>query len=146
MAIINPYQLLKENLDEINLFWDLVIKNNGDQTYLNRLKVAVQDARRRRDTLTVQEREIVAEIFGNEYNKGFSTGSYLDELNDFLISVERMKDKGDDEMPQEYVIRRFSQETVRRRYLESRENLEDMRGDLGNKLGGLFRRLFESDE
>ena len=146
MAIINPYQLLKENLDEINLFWDLVIKNNGDQTYLNRLKVAVQDARKRRDTLTVQEREIVAEIFGNEYNKGFSTGSYLDELNDFLISVERMKDKGDDEMPQEYVIRRFSQETVRRRYLESRENLEDMRGDLGNKLGGLFRRLFESDE
>lgn len=123
--IINPYGMLEENIEEINFCWRGLIET-GEKIYLSRLNAVVDDAERRLNKLTAEERRIVGEIMDNK-RKAIFDGSYVGDLREFMNSFWDDYDPEEDVSEEEYIRRRCISKSIERRMKEMEEDFRDAR-------------------
>ena len=141
--IINPYGLLEESINEINFCWKGLV-NTGMEIYLSRLDAVVDQAEKRLNRLTPEERDIVANIMGNRRRVIFD-GSYITDLRDFLGSFWDEYDLMGEISKEDYIKHRCTQKALERRMEEVKEDIKNNLGSLTQNIGDLLGKLLKED-
>lgn len=139
--IINPYGMLEENMDEINLCWEGLVET-GKDIYLSRLKVVVDQAEKRLNRLSPEERRIVGEIMDNRRKEMFD-GSYIKDLRGFMDSFWDEYDPQGGTSKERYIQEKCKHKAMEKRMEEIKEDLTESRCGLERELGGLLGELFK---
>ena len=108
--LVDPCAWFRDGIEEINLFFQLSEKEYTPANF-NRLRISVEEALRKRDSLSPKEREIVAAAYPN-WPQSVRSGKCFEELYQFLESIEDRDGMDEGELFSEYVSKRMGEQKM----------------------------------